>query len=152
MICHTLLFDHIRNDKCTITRFRIRTDKRRTSRLIYKRDRGLIAQVDSHRTLSDYDFHTVISKALGLILLKLIYTSLGENKENEQLTRFENLTLQTVPSLSFYKNCCIIEHPDLVKVFGLFLLFCVIPATVKSFRKWPLIIRKGSMPRYLLSF
>ena len=96
------------HSKCTITRFRIRTDKRRTSRLIYKRGRGLIAQVESHRTLSDYDFHTVTSKALGLILLKLIYTSLGENNENEQLTRFENLKLQTVPSLSFYKNCCII--------------------------------------------
>ena len=94
--------------KITITRFRIRTDKRRTSRLIYKRGRRLIAQVESHRTLSDYDFHTVTSKALGLMLLKLIYTSLGENNENEQLTRFENLTLQTLPSLSFYKNCCII--------------------------------------------
>ena len=47
--------------KCTITRFRIRTDKRRTSRLIYKRGRRLIAQVESHRTLSDYDFHTVTS-------------------------------------------------------------------------------------------
>ena len=70
--------------------------------------RRLIAQVESHRTLSDYDFHTVTSKALGLILLKLIYTSLGENNENEQLTRFENLTLQTLPSLSFYKNFCII--------------------------------------------
>ena len=94
--------------KCTITRFRIRTDKRRTSRLIYKRGRRLIAQVESHRTLSDYDFHTVTSKALGLMLLKLIYTSLGENNENEQLTRFENLTLQTLPSVSFCKNCCII--------------------------------------------
>ena len=142
-----------RHSKCTITRFRIRTDKRRTSRLIYKRGQGLIAQVESHRTWSDYDFHTVIAKVLGLILLKLIYTSLGENNENEQLTRFENLTLQTVPSLSFNKNCCIIEHPDLAKVF-VFFFFVILcyPSSVKSFGKWPLINRKGSMPRYLLSF
>ena len=105
------------HSKCTITRFRIRTDKRRTSRLIYKRGRRLIAQVESHRTLSDYDFHTVTSKALGLILLKLIYTSLGENNENEQLTRFENLTLQTVPSLSFLQELLYNRAPGFGKGF-----------------------------------
>ena len=111
--------------KITITRFRIRTDKRRTSRLIYKRGRRLIAQVESHRTLSDYDFHTVISKVLGLILLKLIHTSLGENNENEQLTRFENLTLQTLPSLSFLQELLYNRAPGFGKGFWfVFVILC----------------------------